>query len=166
LWCEQSGEEPEGHCLHEIENICRAELGLAGNQTLPIEELTRRFYEVKRQRDNFGDFCAAVCPANDSTTYDAQSGRMFRELMQKDKGKLIDLLKRVAPWGENGPLDRAVGAFRAIQHHHDAEMMTLLGNDIREEIVSRDPPLRSEGNDPCPTSPDDEVLYSEQHNHE
>lgn len=27
-WCDRSGEEPEGQCLHEIEQICRRQLGL------------------------------------------------------------------------------------------------------------------------------------------
>lgn len=27
-WCDRSGEEPEGQCLHEIEQICRKQLGL------------------------------------------------------------------------------------------------------------------------------------------
>lgn len=27
-WCDRGGEEPEGLCLHEIENICRKQLGL------------------------------------------------------------------------------------------------------------------------------------------
>ena len=27
-WCDRGGEEPEGQCLHEIEQICRKQLGL------------------------------------------------------------------------------------------------------------------------------------------
>ncbi len=27
-WCDRSGEEPEGQCLHEIDQICRKQLGL------------------------------------------------------------------------------------------------------------------------------------------
>lgn len=27
-WCDRNGEEPEGQCLHEIENVCREALGL------------------------------------------------------------------------------------------------------------------------------------------
>ena len=27
-WCDRSGEEPEGQCLHEIEQVCRNALGL------------------------------------------------------------------------------------------------------------------------------------------
>lgn len=27
-WCDRQGEEPEGQCLHEIEQICRKQLGL------------------------------------------------------------------------------------------------------------------------------------------
>jgi len=67
------------------------------HQMLSIEELTERFYSVKEQRDRFLAFCRVVCPESPkgASVWDHEVGAMFRELLDKDRAKLIELLDRV-----------------------------------------------------------------------
>lgn len=69
---------------------------LATCQELTIEQLTARFYVVKSQRDRFVEFCRAVLPSNGQDTWDHSTGDMFRQLIERDRASLMELLDRAA----------------------------------------------------------------------
>lgn len=68
-WCDRDGEEPEGMCLHEIEQICRNRLGLQplvlANNNISQSDPSREAETGAQDRDGKPnhDWCAnAACP--------------------------------------------------------------------------------------------------------
>jgi len=51
-WCDRGGEEPEGYIIHEIENICRRQLGLEVKQIVCSNCGARQINAGQFVRDN------------------------------------------------------------------------------------------------------------------
>lgn len=98
------------------------------NQTLDIEELTGRFYQVKEQRDRFLGFCRVVCPENPTgaAVWDREIGVMFRELLDLDREKLTNLLDRVQCYCPVPIQDEIRTAIKAQRHRHPSRLIEAL----------------------------------------
>lgn len=98
------------------------------NQLLSTEELTARFYSVKEQRDRFLGFCRAVCPESPkgASVWDHETGSMFRELLNRDRSRLIDLLDNAASYCPVHVQDEIRAALMAPRPAHPARLIEAL----------------------------------------
>jgi len=95
----------EGCCKSILNPNCSDEtkqMALFIKQSIEADEkyqnLSELFYRVKEQRDRFLGFCKAVCPSTekDYSIWDHKIGNMYKEISQKNKIHLIELLEQAA----------------------------------------------------------------------
>jgi hypothetical protein len=98
------------------------------NQLLSTEELTTRFYSVKEQRDRFLGFCRAVCPESPrgAAVWDHETGNMFRELLNCDRARLVDLLDKAASYCPVHVQDEIRKALNAPRPAHPSRLVEAL----------------------------------------
>lgn len=116
---------------HETGNDLK-QMALSIRQQLRLEarvnELTELFYSVKEQRDRFLAFCRTVCPESPkgSAIWDHEVGNMFRELLDRDRQRLRDLLDETEKFCPVRLQDKIRNSRKSTPPPHPSRMLEAL----------------------------------------
>jgi hypothetical protein len=81
--------------------------------------------QLAEQRDQLLDFCRVVCPTSDGSfsVWDRQTGTMYRELLKRDRDRLLNLLDEASSYCPVALQDRIRHAISKESHNKNSSRL-------------------------------------------